>query len=304
MKSDGHKVLENRRIGLFGKGGAGKSTAAVLLARTLVEVGYTVCVLDADSTNVGLNRALGVEQPPSPLIAFFGGMVFSGGVVTCPVDDPTPLAGAEISLETMPPEYVAQPAPHLYLLTAGKLGQSGAGGGCDGPISKIARDVRVQVHGEPVVTLVDFKAGFEDSARGVVTGLDWALVIVDPTQASLALASNMKQMVEGIRSGQLPATRHLESLELVGVANRLFQEARLQAALVVLNRIPDETTEMSLRRMLAGYGIEPIGVIHEDPSIGKAWLTGTSIDVSSCRSDIEAIVQELEKVAMEAAPTT
>jgi hypothetical protein len=44
------------------------------------------------------------------------------------------------------------------------MGELGPGAGCDGPIAKVARDVRVRDgEGTPPV-LVDFKAGFEDSA--------------------------------------------------------------------------------------------------------------------------------------------
>jgi len=52
----GKMPLNGKRIGLFGKGGAGNSTVIVLLDRALCEYGYSVCVLDADSTNIGLFR--------------------------------------------------------------------------------------------------------------------------------------------------------------------------------------------------------------------------------------------------------
>ena len=296
MSADTKKSLGDCKIGVLGKGGAGKSTAVVLLARALVRNGYTVCVVDADSTNMGLHQAFGIEQPPASLIEYFGGMIFGGGRVTCPVDDPTRLPGAELMLQEMPSEYVAQAERHLYLLTAGKLAQWGAGAGCDGPISKIARDISVRMDDEPLVTLIDFKAGFEDSARGVITGLDWLIVVVDPTQASLALASDVRNMVAGIQSGQLPATSHLEDPELVALANQLFREARVRGSFL-LSRIPDEKTEAFVKDKLATHEIEPIGTIYEDPIIAEAWLTGSSLPFPPTRSGFDRIIRELEEVA-------
>jgi len=197
----------------------------------------------------------------------------------------------------MPSDYIARAEPHLYLLTAGKLAQWGAGAGCDGPISKIARDISVRVNADPLVTLIDFKAGFEDSARGVITGLDWLIVVVDPTQASLALASDVRNMVEGVQSGQLPATSHLEDPELVALANRLFQEARVRGVSFLLSRIPDEKTEAFVKDKLATHGIEPIGAIYEDSSIAEAWLTGSPLPFPPTRSGFDRIIRELEEVA-------
>jgi CO dehydrogenase maturation factor len=294
MSDNKHNEFTGRKIGLFGKGGAGKSTTVVLVARALTRAGHVVCIVDADSTNVGLHQGLGIDRPPSPLIDYFGGTIFSGGSVTCPVDDPTPLDAGEISLNSLPHDYFAEVESRMYLLSAGKLAGLGAGAGCDGPISKIARDITVRQDGEFVVTLVDFKAGFEDSARGVVTGMDWALVVVDPTQASLTLATDMKKMVDGIRGGQLPATKHLDSPHAVALANRLFKNSRLRGALFLLNKVADEKVECFLTRQLATHGIEPIGTIYDDPSIGEAWLTGSAITCANGFSDIEAIARRLE----------
>ena len=91
------------------------------------------------------------------------------------MDHPTPLADAELDLERLRGTYVKRNNEGVGLLTAGKIGDKGVGAGCDGPIAKITRDVRLQVGGEQPVTLLDFKAGFEDSARGVLTGVDWAM---------------------------------------------------------------------------------------------------------------------------------
>jgi CO dehydrogenase nickel-insertion accessory protein CooC1 len=287
-------VLTGKRIGVFGKGGSGKSTAVVLLAEALDDRGYPVCVLDADSTNVGLHQALGLDKSPESLMNYFGGTVFGGGTVTCPVDDPTPLAGAEISLDRLPSRYYVQTQGGLLFLTAGKIGDQGPGAGCDGPISKIARDLRIVVEGQSPVTLVDFKAGFEDSARGVITTLDWALVIVDPTSASLQMAANMKDLVDQIKAGILPATAHLESPELVAMANRIFKEATIKGVSFVLSKIEDQAVEAYLREKLAEKGIRPIGTIRRSPSVSLSWLKGLPLDVTETKEDLQKIVGELE----------
>jgi len=204
--------LSHKRIGVLGKGGAGKSTVTVLLARELAARGYEVCVLDADSTNAGLHLALGSAEPPTPLIQYFGEMVFSGGAVTCPVDDPTPLPEAEFSLADLPTPYFKRLGGGICLLTGGKLGGHGPGLGCDGPIAKIARDLRINNDRSPALTLVDLKAGIEDSARGVLPSLDWAVVVVDPTTAAVQMAATVSQMVQEIQKGTPPATSHLETV--------------------------------------------------------------------------------------------
>jgi CO dehydrogenase nickel-insertion accessory protein CooC1 len=288
------KPLDGNRIGFFGKGGSGKSTVAVLLAKALARQGYDVCVLDADSTNVGLHQALGFEDVSAPLIDYFGGMVFSGGAVTCPVDDPTLLPNADVTLSDLPHKYYLRSPEGIVFLTAAKIADQGPGAGCDGPVAKIARDMRLTDFGAHPVTLVDFKAGFEDSARGAVISLDWVVVIVDPTQASLKMAADMKAMVGAIKAGIPPATQHLEFPELAELARRLFSEARIKDALFILNNVADEEVEDFMRQRLAAEGIEPLGVIHRNASIAEAWLKGEAIVEEGIAGDAERLVAALE----------
>jgi CO dehydrogenase nickel-insertion accessory protein CooC1 len=292
---DNHaKPLSGKRIGIFGKGGAGKSTMTVFLAWALNDRGYEVCVLDADSTNIGLARALGCDKPPIPLMEYFGGMVFRGGLVTCPVDDPAPLLGSDISLQKLPPRYSRKSQSGITLLVAGKIGDQGPGAGCDGPVAKIARDLRIQGRSTNLVTLVDFKAGFEDTARGVVTSLDWAVILIDPTVAAVEMACNMKDMVDQIKAGGLPATQHLEDLNLVAIANQLFSEASIKGTFFLLNKISNAGEEAYLRKELRERGIEPDGIIHEEPSISVSWLRGNPLDVKNLPEDILGVITKLE----------
>ena len=265
------------------------------MAQTLQQQGYDVCVIDADSTNYGLSHALGMDSSPTSLLDLFGGMVFSGGKVTCPVDDPAPLENAEISLGELPPQYYAQNDEGVTLLTAGKIGDRGPGAGCDGPISKIARDLIVHKEDSESVTLIDFKAGFEDSARGVLTNMDWAIVVVDPTMASVEIAADMRAMIDQIKADVLPATEHLENAEMVALANKLFVEAKIKEVYCVINKISDVETEEYLREKLAEKGIQPIASLSSDPSIPEAWLRGNRIQINSAKDEIQKVIKVLEK---------
>jgi CO dehydrogenase nickel-insertion accessory protein CooC1 len=292
------KLLDGKRIGIVGKGGAGKSTVAVLVATTLRKHGYEVCLLDADSTNVGLHQVLGFDGQPTSMIDYFGGMIFSGGAVTCPVDDPTPLLGADLLLEKIPNPYLAKTENGIYLLTAGKIGDLGPGAGCDGPISKIARDLRFHSEADNLVTLIDFKAGFEDTSRGVITGLDWIIAVVDPTNAAIQMAVHMKEMIKKIQAGQPPSVEHIEDPQLAELAKKLFKEATIKGLHVVLNRIQDHEMETYIRERIEKHSLEISGVILEDPSITTHWLQGTPITNPARLEEAEKIVSALEGIVM------
>jgi CO dehydrogenase nickel-insertion accessory protein CooC1 len=182
----------------------------------------------------------------------------------------------------------------MILFIAGKIGDQGPGAGCDGPVAKIARDFRIYIQDESPVTLVDFKAGFEDTARGALTSLDSAIVVVDPTIASVELAANMKHMVEQIKADVLPATAHLESPELIAWANKIFIEASIEDIWVVLNRVHSVEEEEYLRQRLGEKGIQPVGVIYQAPSISLSWLKGMPIRSEDALIEAQKILDRLE----------
>jgi CO dehydrogenase maturation factor len=288
------RPLAGKKIGLLGKGGCGKSTLAVLLARSLSRR-YTVCLLDADSTNAGMYRALGLDCAPVPLLDYFGGMVFGGGPVTCPVDDPTLLEGSQLDLDRLPHEYFARSDEGIFFMTAGKIGRLGLGAGCDGPVAKIARDLQVRLAGgsDPVM-LVDLKAGFEEPARGVITGLDWIVVVVDPTVAAVELALDLRRTLSQLQAGASPAVAHLTDASLAELARRLFREARVKGLLTILNRVMDEGTETYLRTRLAAQDVAAAVAIREQPEIARAWLRGVRIPSHIGVEETAIVVRGLE----------
>jgi len=291
----GNKPLVGQRIGLFGRGGSGKSTCTVLLAKALAKAGYAVCVVDADSTNEGLPQALGADKTPDPLLDWFGGTVFSGGPVGCPVDSPAPLAGAHVAPDQLPPKYYGQTPEGIRVFLAGKIGPLGPGAGCDGPMTKIARDFAFEPEGEAPVTLVDFKAGIEDASRGVITSLDWIVVVMDPSHAGVRAAVTMKTLLNQMHGGFVPATRHLSSSELVALTLRNYREARTRGAVYVLNKVPDPDTEHYLWQRLLAEEINVVASIHDDSPLREAWLEAKPLRSAHAEAEAAKIVRALEQ---------
>lgn len=289
------KTFANMRIGILGKGGSGKSTVTVLLARSLRNKGYQVSVLDADSTNAGIHQALGFKEAPVSLMDYFGGPEFSGGNVSCPVDDPSPLSGAVVDLARIPKKYYSSNQEGLFLFQLGKIGDKGPGAGCDGPISKITRDLRVDGMGDQPVTLIDVKAGLEDSARGVVTSMDWIVAVVDPNTASIQIAKDIEILVSQIKAGRLPATEHLASPELVEEANRIYKEARIKGFSVILNKIKDEKIETQVSKILESKGLKITGTIYEDYALSLSWLEGKPLEGTKPNENMEIAINGLEQ---------
>lgn len=287
------KTLSGMRIVVCGKGGCGKSTFVTLMTSVLREKGYRVHVLDGDSSNPGLYRMLGFEKAPEPLIDFYGGKFFSGGKVTCPVDDPTPLQRGRISLDELPDEYFVK-REDLTFFRVGKI--ESVFEGCDGPESKVVRDFRVP--GDHV-TLIDLVAGVEHFARGVEINTDGIIAVVDPTSTSLELVKRIKNMVEGMKGGAEPATAHLKELADVEMAKKLAKSARVKYLWVILNKIRSKKVESLMKKRLKEHGTEPIGSIHEDSEILESSLKGVPLRESGAKKDVKKIVDRLEGMVMQ-----
>lgn len=285
--------LPGQRIGLFGRGGSGKSTLTVLLARALAQSGYPVCVMDADSTNEGLATALGADHAPDSLLEWLGGTVFSGGLVTCPVDDPMPLATARSSVQELPERFLVRSPEGILLVQAGKIGPLGPGAGCDGPMTKIARDFTLEAGSPKPVTVVDFKAGVEDVSRGVITSLDWVIGVIDPSFAGVRAAVTLETLMRQMQAGATPATHHLPSADLVRQTEAIYQNARTRGAMYVLNRVPDLETEQLLRHKLLEEGIYPVATLPDEPSLRQAWLEGMPLDSACGRGEVLRLVRAL-----------
>jgi CO dehydrogenase nickel-insertion accessory protein CooC1 len=224
-----------------------------------------------------------------------GGTVFSGGPVTCPVDDPATMQEAHVRLDELPSRFVGETQEGIYVFVAGKIGPLGPGAGCDGPMTKIARDFVLEVDGVSPVTLVDFKAGIEDVSRGVITSLDWAVMVIDPTRAALRAAITMKTLLQEVRAGHPPATKHLKSPELIDLTLETYRAAQTRGAIYVLNKVCDANVEEKMRHLLMSAGINVAASIRDIPELRQAWFEGAPLRGMPVEDPMSKIVIALEQ---------
>ena len=290
------KPFSGMRLVICGKGGSGKSTVVAFIAKILRDKGYTIHVLDADPSNPGLSRLMGFDEPES-LIKYYGGDVFSGGAVTCPVDDPSPLKKGKISLNQLPSNYYSE-KDGIYFYKTGEM--SNIFGGCDGPLDKIARDFKVSITGNPdQITLLDIKAGLEHFGRGVETYVDGIITIVDPNTTSFEIAKTVKKIVEQMQRGALPATKHLETQEYINIIKKLSDLAKnIKYSWFILNKVSSKKIEAKMKEGLKKYGVKPIGSVCYDKDVINFSLDGTPLKECKAKKDVEKIVKKIDNMLL------
>jgi len=261
-------MLKSKRILVCGKGGSGKSSIVTLLGNGLLKQGYKVILLDADASNPGglLHLITNKDNAPEPLIEFFGGRK----KVTCPSDDPSPLtrinnslpvSKSAIELSEVPRQYSLK-KKNLTLFQIGKIKE--AFEGCDGPMSKIARDFIVK---GDFITVIDMEAGIEHFGRGVEKNIDIILIVVDPTFESFIIAELVAKM-----------------FSLMGNKN----------SWAIMNKVESKKTDTIMQNALKKRGVNYLGSISYDNEIQRAGLEGKLITKCKAEKQIEKIIRKLE----------
>ncbi len=182
------------KVMICGKGGSGKSTITVLLARILADRGYKVVIVDADESNTTLPRMLGVSTP-RPLVEFLGGRSTLVDALRSKKETDLIQAIAKakegVRIDDLPPDYVGVKG-NIKLIVIGKIREFGEGCAC--PLNFLTRAfLKNLVLSKNMIVLVDTDAGVEHVGRGVEEAVDKILVVVDPTYESLMIAKTLKE---------------------------------------------------------------------------------------------------------------
>lgn len=180
------------KIIICGKGGSGKSTVSALLSKTLANRSYRVLLIDADESNLGLHRLVGID-PPQVMMDRLGGKkgfkektqgAFPGGK--------TDLFGRNLSFDDLA-EHCRAGSDGVSLMSIGKIHEPGEGCAC--PMGSLSRMVLSRlVPGEKDLVIIDTAAGVEHFGRGIDSHSDLVIGVVDPSFESFALAEKMEAM--------------------------------------------------------------------------------------------------------------
>lgn len=181
------------KILICGKGGSGKSTVSVLIAKNLKNRGYKVLLVDADESNSCLHRLSGCALPVI-LIDCLGGKKGAKDkmIQAFSKESPGMIFDQKWRIKDIPEDYLAS-AKGIRLLTVGKVHHLGEGCACMmGAVSKTF--LSNLIVGKDEWVIADTEAGIEHFGRRVVEGCDMIVAVVDPAFESFMLAKKIEEM--------------------------------------------------------------------------------------------------------------
>lgn len=179
------------KVIICGKGGSGKSTISALIAKALDTHGFNVLLIDADESNTGLHRLMGVSQPVILMDSLGGKKGFKQKL-----NRVSPF-GSELFKQGMKIDDISEEcisrSNGIRLLVIGKIHTSGEGCAC--PMGLLSKTVLSKLDiGDNEVVIIDTEAGIEHLGRGVDAGCDLIIGVVDPSFESFMLAKKMQEM--------------------------------------------------------------------------------------------------------------
>jgi CO dehydrogenase maturation factor len=185
------KNIKPKKLLICGKGGCGKSTIAALLSAALSKRGRQVFLVDADESNIGLYRMLGL-QIPEPLLDSLGG---KKGFREKTKTSGSPFGGSpqvfpeHLTVDGLPKKCIVS-SKGLKVMAVGKIHHFGEGCAC--PMGQLFRLLfsSLDFSGQDIV-IVDTAAGVEHFGRSLDGQVDHVVCVADPSYESIMMAGRV-----------------------------------------------------------------------------------------------------------------
>lgn len=179
------------KVIISGKGGSGKSTISTLISKALASQGFSVLLVDADESNFGLQRLLGVSAPVHLMDHLGGKQHFKKNWMGAASER---IFKDHTQIDEIPESCISE-KDGIKLMIVGKIHSHGEGCAC--PMGVLSKSVlsKLDVKDNEVI-IVDTEAGVEHFGRRVDGECDLILGVVDPSYESFMLAGKMQNMAE------------------------------------------------------------------------------------------------------------
>jgi len=217
------------KLAVTGKGGVGKTTICALLARAFADRAHRVLAVDADP-NATLAACLGFPEPEAiPPLSEMADLIEERTGVKPGTQGA--MFRLNPSVDDIPDRFSAQ-HDGIRLLRMGAVKRGGAG--CYCPENSFLKSLVSHLFlDDQDVLIMDMEAGVEHLGRGTAMGVDWLLIVVEPSRQSMDTAARIRSLAADIG---------LTRVGLVGSKCRSEQEreflARSAAPLPLLGVIP------------------------------------------------------------------
>ncbi|MBS3762951.1 MAG: AAA family ATPase [Planctomycetes bacterium] len=181
------------KLAITGKGGVGKTTIAVILARYLADQNEDVVLIDADpDANAAMALGLETDEAPPPIIELEDLIKERTGAGEGIVQ----YFSLNPKVDDIPERYSAE-VDGVRLLRMGRLIQGGTG--CMCPENAFIRSLLTHlVFQKKQTVILDMEAGVEHLGRGTAQGVDMMFVVVNQGRRSIQTAHDIHDLAGDI----------------------------------------------------------------------------------------------------------
>lgn len=261
------------KFAITGKGGAGKTTVAAIIARTIARTGTAVVAIDADP-NPNLSLSLGLGAEAAAKVEGVVNVILAerlehqrqhetGGHEHETEEEPCAAPAQRTADEILDDMGVDAP-DNVRMVETGRIERPAEGCLCCGSHATTRR-LFADVSGEGRIVIADLEAGVNDLIWAAPAAGDAVVVVTEPS---------------------------IKSIEVARRAIAIARQHGVERIIVVANRVSSDADEAAVRAIA---GDLPVVVVPDDPAVMAADRNGTPPLDAAPDSPAVAVIQDLAR---------